>query len=116
MDYYFVENEDTGKMGISAYAFQQIADACEASLLEGEMKDCFALTDGHRTLKNSVQIDQKKNAVKVRLPVFAFKNSDMKKSTAFLQESVYQALYSATEVSRLTVDVEISGVLEQKAA
>jgi uncharacterized alkaline shock family protein YloU len=112
--YFYVGSSERGKLGISTYVFQQIAESALSDLVNGELKDSLVLKDGKKTGKVSAVLDKKGNLL-VSMEVIAFRGSDVAGSIALLQKEVYEDIYDTCEISNLKVNVSVLAVIDKKA-
>lgn len=98
----------TGKIAISSYVFTQIATTAIEDLMANELKDQISLKYGEKKCKISTEFD-KKGTVQVNMEIVAMEGSNPNKSTELIQKRVYEAIYDATELSSIQVNVALVG-------
>lgn len=111
---YLENNQDSGKLAISNYVFQQIADESLKDLAEGEWKDGLCLKKGKKESKVTCEID-KTGIVRVNLSLVGYKGADMKGMIDDVQKTVYNKIYSMMEISNLKVDVLVTDIVSSEA-
>jgi uncharacterized alkaline shock family protein YloU len=112
MNYYVNGSKTKGQTAISNYVFTQIAEDTIASLMEGELKDKISLKNGRKKCKILADVD-KKNNVTVVIEIVAIAGTKPAQSVSLIQKAVYDAIYDATEISTIKVNVSLLGVADK---
>lgn len=110
MSYYTSEKSKKGSLNISDYVFSQIARETLNNLCETKLKDKIVFKDD----KTSVITKIENNKIKVEIRIFSLRNSDVQNSVNTIQSDVYDALYEASEIASIKVNVTVAGFVDNK--
>lgn len=112
MSYYTNVNSKKGTLNLSDYIFNQLASETLEDLASHELKDSISLKLA-RSRKNVVTtID--KNKVTIDVYFSALRNSDVNKAVSVIQQEIYDAVYEATEISTVKVNVSVVSFVDNK--
>jgi uncharacterized alkaline shock family protein YloU len=110
--YFYVGNDGRGKLGISVFVFQQIAEDTVKSLVnEGELKYSVVYQFGNKSTKVKATIE--KGIVHVDISIIGIRGSDLQTSCSMLQKAVYENIYDITEISALKVNVSVLSIIDK---
>ena len=112
MDYYVNNNSSKGALNISAFVFSQIGQERLEKLANNELKDSISLKLARNKINVVTTID--KNNVEVAVNFFAVRNSDVQNSVLVVQKEIYDAIYEATEISTVKVNVSVCGFVDNE--
>ena len=110
MNYYSSSNSSKGTLNISDYVFDQIAQERLEKLASTELKDSISLKLARG--KKNVETTIDKNNIQVNVVFFSVRNSDIQKTVVLVQKEVYDAIYEATEISTIKVNVSVIGFVD----
>lgn len=105
MNYYSVNNSNKGSLNLSSYIFAQIAKETLEELAKGDLKDSISLKLAKN--RDNVSCDIDHNQVRVDVSFSAIRNSDVQNSVECIQKEIYEAIYDATEISTVKVNVAV---------
>ena len=112
MSYYTSNNSSKGTLNVSDYVFSQIAQEKLELLSKNELKDAISLKLARNKSNVITKIDN--NKISVQVDFYAIRNSDVQKSVTMVQQACYDAIYEATELSNVKVNVSIIGFVDNK--
>lgn len=110
---YFTQKNANGTLNISSFVFIQSAKKALDDLLEDELKDVIFLKSGKKTCKITCDID-KKNKIVLTAEVFIAADKNANEATAKIQKEIFDAIYDATEISNVKVNVIVLGFVIKK--
>lgn len=110
MSYYINDKVKNGSLNISDYVFTQIAKETLSDLVKDKLKDKIVFKDD----KSSIQTKIENNKIKVEIRIYSLRNSDVQNSVTTIQTEVYDALYEASEISSIKVNVLVIGFVDSK--
>ena len=105
MNYYSVNNSNKGSLNLSSFVFAQIAKETLEELAKGELKDSVSLKLAKN--RDNVTCDIDHNQVRVDVSFSAVRNSDVQNSVDRIQKEIYEAIYDATEIGSVKVNVAV---------
>ncbi|MFA6861265.1 MAG: hypothetical protein WCR56_02655 [Bacilli bacterium] len=111
--YFYVGNGERGKLGISVFVFQEIAEETVKSLaVKGELKDYMVFDPEKKIGKVKASID--KGQVTVDVQIVGIKGADLQNCSTRLQKEIYENIYDITEISNLKVNVSILSIVDHR--
>ncbi len=105
MNYYSVNNSNKASLNLASYVFAQIAKETLEELAKGDLKDSISLKLAKN--RDNVSCDIDHNQVRVDVSFSAIRNSDVQNSVECIQKEIYEAIYDATEISTVKVNVAV---------
>ncbi len=104
-NYINIGNQENGKIGVSAYVFEQIARETINDLCSSSLKKSIAYNDQ----KDKIVIrDDKKGGVSINVTVTGYKGADIAKSCSLIQKEIYTSINGLLELSALKINVSVS--------
>lgn len=111
-NYVFVGDKKQGKLGISAFVFEQIASDTIEALAANELKDHLILVNKRKKYKVESSID-KRGKITLKLSLFFTSDTDVPASSKLVQDKVYNAVISSTDVGSLNVNISVASIINK---
>lgn len=112
INYLYINSSSLGKLAISTFVFIQLAQERLEVLSQGDLKDSLCLSSGRRKSKVTAVVD-KTNHLRFSLEVLGYKGADMASASQAIQSAVYDSIYNMFEISKVRIDVSISGIVSK---
>lgn len=111
MNAYVTSASSLGSHNIADFVFSQIAQETLEDLAKNELKGEISLSLVKK--RKNVETTIEKNKVTIDVIFSAVRDSDVQKSVKLIQESVYNAVNEATEITDLKVNVSVISFVEK---
>ncbi len=109
VNYIYIGNQENGKIGVSAYVFQQIARETVTDLCKGSLSKSIRFNEE----KDKITVrDDKKGGVSINVTVTGRKGADIAKACSTIQKEIYTSINGLLELSALKINVSVSSLAD----